>query len=73
MKIRTEVGIYHSGVAEDSSVPAYDTVPLRQIRWHLFILRDYDATFRENVGDHSPNYKTCNLTNSSVLNSNISQ
>jgi hypothetical protein len=30
MKIRTEIGIYHSGVAEESVVPAYDAVPLRQ-------------------------------------------
>jgi hypothetical protein len=53
MKIRTEVGVYHSGVAEESVVPAYDAVPLRQFLLDPFTLQDYDDTFLGNVGNHS--------------------
>jgi hypothetical protein len=51
--MRTEVGICHSGVVEDSVVPAYDAVPLRQFLRDPVTFQHYDATFLGNLGDHS--------------------
>jgi len=45
--------VCHSGVAEESVVPAYDAVPLHQFLGDPFTLQHYDATFLGNVGDHS--------------------
>jgi hypothetical protein len=63
-KVRTEVSLYHSDVAEDSGLLAYDAASLGEFLWDLFALKDYETTFFRNAGNNSPNdtalcYRRC--------------